>query len=73
MKMTIGPITYSKHYRNTAQGHFCLDGIRAQENKGFTISIEGAASMTQDELDRYAKEIVFAVNTVAGRQTRDNW
>ena len=49
--------TYSKHYFDYPQGHIYL-------NKGgaCTITLEGACSMKQEELDNYAKIMTKALN-----------
>ena len=45
---------YSKHYKDTAQGHICLLNIRDNfESKAFMVHLEGASSMKQKELDHY--------------------
>ncbi len=57
------PFSYTPAHREQAEGFICLRGVRDNfENRGFTISLTGAASMTQAELNEYAKFIVKACN-----------
>mgnify|MGYP005825689177 FL=1 len=49
--------TYSKHHCDHAEGHIYLD-----KEGACTITLEGAASMRQDELDRYAAIMTEALN-----------
>lgn len=47
---------YSPHHREHAEGHIFLD-----KEGACTITLTGAASMTQAELDRYGKACARAV------------
>jgi hypothetical protein len=49
--------TYGKHYKDFAEGHVFLD----KEN-ACTITLTGAASMSQEELDKYAEIMTKALN-----------
>ena len=49
--------TYSRHYKDTAEGHIFL-----QKKGACTITLEGAMAMTQKELDKFAKIMVNALN-----------
>lgn len=49
--------TYGKHYKDFAEGHVFLD-----KEGACTITLTGAASMSQEELDKYAKIMTKALN-----------
>ena len=50
--------TYKKHYHDDyAEGHIYLD-----KKGACTITLEGAASMSQDELDKYGEIMAEALN-----------
>jgi len=49
--------TYTKHHRDGPEGHIYLD-----KEGACTITLEGAASMTQDELDAFAEHMVEGLN-----------
>ena len=50
--------TYKKHYHNDyAEGHIYLD-----KEGACSITLEGAASMSQDELDKYGEIMAEALN-----------
>ena len=49
--------TYTGHYRDNAEGHIHLD-----KEGACTIRLQGAASMPQNELDRYGKIMAEAIN-----------
>ena len=49
--------TYSKHHCDHAEGHIYLD-----KEGACSITLEGAASMTQDELDAFAAHMVNGLN-----------
>ena len=44
--------TYSRHYKDTAEGHIFL-----QKRGACTITLEGAMAMSQKELDKFAENI----------------
>ena len=44
--------TYSRHYKDTPEGHIFL-----QKEGACTITLEGAMAMTQKELDEIASQI----------------
>ena len=55
--------TYKKHHKDSPEGHIYLDKegactitVRA------TISLDGAASMPQEELDKYGEIMAEALN-----------
>ena len=48
---------YNPHYRHFPEGHIFLD-----KESACTITLQGAASMPQEELDMYAKIMVEALN-----------
>ena len=48
---------YKKHYRDHSEGHIFLD-----KDGACTITLTGAASMTQDELDYYGELFAKALN-----------
>ena len=61
--------TYKKHYNDYPEGHIYLDkeGRMVGGNSGIqyracTITLEGAASMSQDELDSYGEIMAEALN-----------
>jgi len=49
--------TYRKHGYDHAEGHIYLD-----KEGACTITLEGAASMSQDELDKYGEIMAEALN-----------
>jgi hypothetical protein len=49
--------TYKKHGYDHPEGHIYLD-----KEGACTITLSGAASMRQDELDRYGEIMVEALN-----------
>ena len=49
--------TYLKHYKDDAEGHICLG-----QDLACTITLKGAASISQDELDRYGEVMAEALN-----------
>ena len=49
--------TYTKHHRDSPEGHIYLD-----KEGACTITLEGAASMSQDELDKYGEIMAEALN-----------
>ena len=49
--------TYKKHHKDSPEGHIYLD-----KEGACTITLEGAASMRQDELDRYGAIMAEALN-----------
>jgi len=49
--------TYSRHYREHAEGHIYIDKPGA-----CTVTLTGAASMPQEELDELAELIVKLLN-----------
>jgi len=49
--------TYKKHHKDSPEGHIYLD-----KEGACTITLSGAASMRQDELDRYAAIMTEALN-----------
>jgi len=49
--------TYKKHGYDHAEGHIYLD-----KEGACTITLEGAASMTQEELDSYGEIMAEALN-----------
>ena len=49
--------TYKKHGYDHAEGHIYLD-----KEGACTITLEGAASMAQDELDLYGNIMAKAIN-----------
>ena len=50
--------TYKKHYHDDyAEGHIYLD-----KKGACTITLEGAASMSQDELDKYGEIMAEGLN-----------
>ena len=49
--------TYSKHHCDHAEGHIYLD-----KEGACSITLEGAASMSQDELDAFAEYMVEGLN-----------
>lgn len=49
--------SYSKHHRDHAEGHIFIDKPGA-----CTINLEGAYSMTQEELDALGEKIVELLN-----------
>lgn len=49
-------VTYSRHYFDQPEGHIYLDKPGA-----CTITLTGAAAMSQDELDKYGKIIARAL------------
>ena len=49
--------TYKRHYRDNAEGHIYLD-----KEGACTVHLDGAASMSQDELDLYGKAMAKALN-----------
>ena len=49
--------TYGKHYQDFAEGHVFLD-----KEGACTITLTGAASMSQEELDKYAEIMTKALN-----------
>jgi hypothetical protein len=58
LKMSKVFATYKKHYHNDyAEGHIYLD-----KEGACTITLEGAASMSQDELDKYGEIMAEALN-----------
>ena len=48
---------YQKHYNDYPEGHIYLD-----KEGACTITLEGAASMSQDELDKYGEIMAEALN-----------
>ncbi len=50
--------TYSRHYREHAEGHIYIDKPGA-----CTVTLTGAASMPQEELDELAELIVKLLTT----------
>ena len=50
--------TYRKHHGDSPAGHIHLD-----KEGACTISLEGAASMSQNELDLYGKSMAEGINT----------
>ena len=57
--------TYKKHYNDYPEGHIYLD-----KEGACTITLEGAASMSQDELDDYGEIMAEALNkSVCGIST----
>ena len=49
--------TYKKHYNDYAEGHIYLD-----KEGACTITLSGAASMSQDELDKYGEIMAESLN-----------
>ena len=49
--------TYLKHYKDDAEGHIYLN-----KEGACTITLKGAAVMSQDELDRYGEAMAEALN-----------
>jgi len=49
--------TYKKHHKDSSEGHIYLD-----KEGACTITLEGAASMSQDELDAFAAHMVNGLN-----------
>ena len=49
--------TYSKHYKDFAEGHIFLD-----KEGACTLTLKGASSMSQEQLDKYAKIMTKALN-----------
>jgi|TARA_Y100000296_G_scaffold8585_1_gene10117 hypothetical protein len=49
--------TYHKHHGDDPEGHIYLD-----KEGACTITLEGAASMSQDELDSYGEIMAEALN-----------
>ena len=49
--------TYKKHYKDSPEGHIYLD-----KEGACSITLEGAAAMSQDELDRYGEIMAEALN-----------
>ena len=49
--------TYTKHHRDDPEGHIYLD-----KEGACTITLSGAASMKQHELDSYGKIMTEALN-----------
>ena len=49
--------TYKKHHKDSPEGHIYLD-----KEGACTITLEGAASMSQDELDKYGEIMAEALN-----------
>lgn len=49
--------TYSRHYRDFAEGHVYIN-----KPGPCTVLLTGAASMTQDELDRYVQLLAEAIS-----------
>ena len=49
--------TYSRHYKDTPEGHIFL-----QKEGACTITLEGAMAMPQKELDEFAEIMVKALN-----------
>ena len=49
--------TYLKHYKDDAEGHIYLN-----KSGACTITLKGAAAMSQDELDRYGEAMAEALN-----------
>lgn len=49
--------TYSKHYKNFPEGHIFIE-----KEGACTVTLTGAASMTQDELDELGEKIVNLLN-----------
>lgn len=56
-------VAYSRHYRDDAQGHIFLD-----KEGACTISLVGAASMSQEELDFYGKIMADALANMSPAQ-----
>jgi hypothetical protein len=54
-------VTYSRAYRDHAEGHIYLDKPR-QAGHACTIQLTGAASMSQDELDGYGETMARALS-----------
>ena len=48
---------YTNHYKDHSEGHIFLE-----KNGACTITLTGAASMTQDELDYYGELFTKALN-----------
>ena len=57
--------TYSPHYYDHAEGHIFINKPGA-----CTITLTGAASMTQDELDRYGELFALALSSVKAGDPR---
>ena len=49
--------TYHRHHGDDPEGHIYLD-----KEGACTITLEGAASMSQDELDKYGEIMAEALN-----------
>ncbi len=50
-------VKYKKHYKSEAEGHIYMDREGA-----CTITLKGAVSMPQEELDRYGEVIAKALS-----------
>ena len=49
--------TYTKHHRDSPEGHIYLD-----KEGACTVTLTGAASMSQAELDKYGEIMAEALN-----------
>ena len=52
-------VTYSQHYKDNAQGHIYL-----HKNGPCTITLTGASSMSQEELNFYGEKIAKALSKI---------